>query len=232
MVNGRLHTLRSWLWPGECLLCRARTDAGEDLCPGCRKQLPWITALCPRCAISLPEESASVPCGNCQRKAPVFDRAYAALHYAAPVDRLILNLKYHHRLELARALGRLLAGRLLALPDRLDIIVPVPLHPSRLRERGYNQSLEIARILATQLQVPLAANVARRVRATASQTTLPMKQRARNVRNAFNVKHDLSGKRVAIVDDVMTTGHTVSALAKALRRAGAEEISVWVVARA
>ncbi len=233
MVNGRWHALRSWLWPGHCLLCRARAPADEELCEGCRAQLPWITAACPRCAAPLPQGSAAVLCGSCQRKKrPAFNRACAALHYTPPVDRLIVNLKYRHRLELARTLGRLLAESLRQLADRPDVIVPVPLHPSRLRQRGYNQSLEIARVIAKRLDLPVVTRGARRVRATATQTALPLKERARNVRNAFAVNGDLEGKHVAIVDDVMTSGHTVSALAKALRRAGAKEISVWVVARA
>lgn len=145
---------------------------------------------------------------------------------------MILDLKYHHRLELARTLGRLFAERLRKLSKPPDAIVPVPLHPSRLRQRGYNQSLEIARVVAKRLDLPIVTRGAKRVRATAAQTTLPLKQRARNVRNAFAVNGDLKGKHVAIVDDVMTSGHTVGALAKALRRAGAKEISVWVVARA
>jgi ComF family protein len=148
------------------------------------------------------------------------------------VDRLIVNLKYHHRLELARTLGRLLAEPLRQLADLPDAIIPVPLHPSRLRQRGYNQSLEIARVVANRLDLPVITRAARRMRATAAQTALPLKQRARNVRNAFAANGDVAGKHVAIVDDVMTSGHTVSALAKALRRAGAKEISVWVVARA
>jgi ComF family protein len=112
-------------------------------------------------------------------------------------------------------------------------VLPVPLHSARLRERGYNQALEIARVLARRLKLPLATDAVRRTRATATQTTLPRTQRARNVRNAFAVRTDeLNGKHVAIVDDVMTSGHTIDALAKVLRRAGAKEISVWIIARA
>jgi ComF family protein len=175
--------------------------------------------------------AAAVPCGACQQKPPTFDRAIAALRYDAPVDRLIVNLKYNGRLNLARALATLLADRI-APADAPDVIVPVPLHRSRLRERGYNQSQELARVLAQRLARPLAPRLATRVRATPTQTSLPLEQRARNVRNAFAVTDDIDGLRVAIVDDVMTSGHTVNALAKAMRRAGAKEVCVWVVARA
>jgi ComF family protein len=162
------------------------------------------------------------------------DYAHAALRYAEPVNRLIVGLKYRRRLDIARALADLLAEKLRTVRRRPDVILPVPLHAARLRERGYNQAHEIARLLAQRLSVPLVADAARRIKATATQTTLPRAQRARNVRNAFAIKkfHRLRDKHVAIVDDVMTTGHTVDALAKTLRRAGAKEISVWVVARA
>jgi ComF family protein len=156
----------------------------------------------------------------------------AALRYQAPVDRLVLDLKYHRKLDRSRVLGELLAARLGDLDVRPNAILPVPLHRTRLRERGYNQSLEIARVVAARLRLPLLSNAAVRVRATTAQAALPLARRARNVRNAFAASADLKGLHVAIVDDVMTSGHTVGALAKALRRAGATSVSVWVVARA
>jgi ComF family protein len=231
MVNQRWNAIVDWLWPGRCPLCRGRSRRGGDLCHGCHGALPWLHTACQRCAAPL--ASAARVCGQCQRKPPPFDRAYAAVKYEKPVDRLVLNLKYHRRLDLARTLGELLATCLQGRADAMvDFIVPVPLHTSRLRERGYNQSLEIARVVARRLGAPMAPRAARRVRATAAQTALPLTQRARNVRNAFAVDGSLRGKRVAIVDDVMTSSHTVGALAKALRRAGVKQISVWVVARA
>ena len=232
MVNTRWDALRSWLWPGRCLLCRARVNAGTGLCAGCRTDLPWLTGSCQRCAAPLPRAISPAICGACQQKPPVFDHAYAALRYAAPVDRLILNLKYHQRIELARPLGKLLIECLPTESAKPQIIVPVPLHRSRLRQRGYNQSLEIARVVGRELVIPLATNLAERVRATATQTELPLAQRARNVRNAFAAEAELNGEHVAIVDDVMTSGQTVNAVAKVLRKAGAGRISVWVVARA
>lgn len=232
MVNGRWHALGSWLWPGTCVLCRAAIGTNNNFCIGCRADLPWITTACPSCAT--PSASSKNACGACQRKPPIVDSAFAALRYAAPVDRLIAGLKYHRRLDLAHALGELLSTRLKEhITEQPDLIIPVPLHASRLCQRGYNQALEIARIVAERLRIPLYADVVRRVRATATQTALPLTQRARNVRNAFGVcTGEVSGKHVALVDDVMTSGHTVNALAKVLRRAGASEISVWVVTRA
>lgn len=232
MVNSRWHALHSWLWPGCCLLCRQRTASGDEICPGCRADLPWITHSCPRCATPLAVESAPAPCGSCQQKPPVFDRASAALRYDAPLDRLITGLKYHRRLTLARTLGQLLAENLQPTHGLPDIIIPVPLHRTRLRERGYNQSLEIAREVSRQLAIPVDTGIAKRIRPTPAQTSLPLKQRAGNVRHAFAVDTDLRDTHVVILDDVMTSGHTTNALAKTLRRAGAREISVWVLARA
>lgn len=232
-VYNRLRNIQDWLFPGNCLLCRARLPAGTDLCPACDASLPRPEAACCRCAAPLTTVSTS-NCGACQQHPPAFDAAEAAFRYTAPVDRLIQDLKYHRRLALARVLGRRLAehltARAVALPD---MIVPVPLHPARLRERGYNQSLELARVVARQLNVPLAAHGAvERVRATVSQTRLAPEARARNVRNAFRVSGNFSDMRVALVDDVMTSGHTATALAKSLKRSGARGVSVWVVARA
>jgi ComF family protein len=173
-------------------------------------------------------------CGDCLRRAPAFDAAYAAFRYATPLDRLIRDLKYHRRLARARVLGRALAAHLRARgAAQADLVVPVPLHPTRLRERGYNQSLELARVLARELTLPLAApRAVERRRATAPQAKLDPAQRRRNVRDAFRVHTEVRGLRVAIVDDVMTSGHTAGALARCLKRAGAAHVAVWVVARA
>jgi ComF family protein len=113
-----------------------------------------------------------------------------------------------------------------------DCLIPVPLHPTRLRQRGYNQALEIARPIAARLKIPLEVHAVRRIRATPAQALLPLRERARNVRGAFFARTRFDGRRVAIVDDVMTSGHTANSLAQCLRRAGAEDIEVWVVARA
>jgi len=178
-------------------------------------------------------EGGDTICGECQNHPPAFDGAQAVFRYASPVDKLIQQLKYHGRLELSRVLGGYLAEHLLTLDDLLpDVVIPVPLHVSRLRERGYNQSLEIARFIARRLHVPLDWESAKRVRPTAPQAELPRDQRRKNVRGAFTTSDVFFGRRVAIVDDVMTSGHTVNALAESLRRSGAHDVRVWVVARA
>lgn len=233
-VNIRLKNLQHWLLPGNCPLCAARAPRGRDLCPDCERSLPYLSAVCRRCAAPFHHPEASGGhCGRCQKQPPAFARAEAAFEYAPPVSQLIQDLKYHRQLYNARILGQYLAAHLETRNHQLpDVMVPVPLHPARLRERGYNQALELARPLARRLQLPLKPGAVRRIRATPPQTQLPRKLREKNVRGVFRVDTDVERLRVAIVDDVMTSGHTVNALAACLRKAGAAEVVVWVVARA
>ena len=234
MVDISLGNIHRGLWTGNCLLCAARTPAGKDLCPACERSLPRTKWACPRCAAhGAAIEVNGVSCGKCQTYPPAYVSARAAFRYASPVDKLIQDLKYHDRLELSRLLGGYLANHLQALNDPLpDVVVPVPLHSSRLRERGYNQSLEIARFVAHPLKLPINWKDAQRIRPTVPQTELPREQRRKNVRGAFMTGGAFAGQRVAIVDDVMTSGHTANALAESLLRSGAVEVRIWVVARA
>lgn len=154
----------------------------------------------------------------------------AAVAYRFPADALIQACKYGGDLIAARALGELLADAVGGEPAP-DLIVPMPLHPNRLRERGFNQALEIARPVASRTGAPLSANACERVTDTPPQASLPWKEREKNIRGAFACAADLSGKRIALVDDVMTTGHTLNEAARILRRAGAARVECWVVAR-
>jgi ComF family protein len=155
----------------------------------------------------------------------------APLRYGAPIDHYVRALKYTGARKLGRALGLLLADRVRAQPIQIDALVAVPLHPRRLRERGYNQAAEIARTVSQQLQIPLLARGIRRCRASPPQTGLDAKHRYANIADAFAVSRDLSRLRMAIVDDVITTGATVNALAGALAAAGAARLEAWAVAR-
>lgn len=148
--------------------------------------------------------------------------------YAFPFDKLVLALKYREKLNLAGQLGDRLAKRVSVLPD---CIVAMPLHPARLRERGFNQSQQLASRIGRQLALPVLPFACQRVRNTPSQSTLPWKERNRNMRKAFICSAEVEGKHVAVVDDVMTTGATLNELASAILNAGATEVSAWVVAR-
>jgi ComF family protein len=166
-------------------------------------------------------------CGHCLRHPMQFDRTCAALAYAFPVDKLIQALKFDEQFLLARRLAEAMQAHISVRPDA---IVPMPLHPERLCQRGFNQSQELARPLAHHLDVPLL-HACRRIRNTAPQSGLPWRERKKNLRKAFVCEQDLRGQHVAIVDDVMTTGASLNELARVLRQAGAREISAWVVAR-
>lgn len=154
----------------------------------------------------------------------------AAWRYAYPVDRLVQALKFHGRLAIASFFADALAS-LVEPADVVDVVIPMPLHPSRLTERGFNQAAEIARHLTRRLGTRLAFQGASRIRRTLPQANLPLDERSRNVRGAFACTLDLTDARVAVVDDVMTTGATLGELAKVLKRAGAARVENWVVAR-
>ena len=188
--------------------------------------VPWLPAShCPQCA--LPTTSADV-CGACLAHPPRFDAITAAFVYEWPLAPLIQQYKYGGNLALALLFARALEAK---IASAVDLVIPMPLAPARLSERGFNQALEIARIVSRARKIPLARAACRRVRESAPQATLPWKERARNIRGAFVCDIDLRGARVAVVDDVLTTGATLNELARNLRRAGAIEIQGWVVAR-
>lgn len=225
------------LWPARCLLCGDPGHDGRDLCAACLRVLPWNHAACLRCALPLPA-AAPAPdrggdrvCGACLRQPPPVEATYAAFVYGFPVDRLLPRLKFHNGLAAGRLLAQLAADRLADAP-RPDAVIPVPLHPSRLRARGYDQALELARPLARRLGVPLRDDALRRLRATAPQSRLDAKARRGNLRHAFGVRAGAAlPAHVALFDDVMTTGATLHAAARALRSAGVSRVDAWVCAR-
>ena len=210
-----------------CLLCGTRAHGGP-LCPACLADLPRLPATrCPLCAMPTPLGEV---CGACLKRPPVFDRCRAAFAYAHPTDVLVQRLKYGGELALAGFLADLLIAEIdtAILPD---LILPMPLHPRRLGERGFNQAVEIGRALSARLDVPLAINTCRRVRDTPAQAGLDLAERRRNLRGAFTCDAVLRGRRIALVDDVMTSGTSLDELARAVRRAGAVGVEAWVVAR-
>lgn len=211
--------------PERCVLCDAAAIE-TSLCERCYAALPWLPAAqCPQCAVPTSE---GLLCGSCLAHPPRFDAIRAAFAYEWPLAPLIHRYKYGSNLALARLFAHCLAAR---VRTAVDLVIPMPLADERLAERGFNQALEIARGVCRRKGLGLAADACRRVRATAPQATLPWKERARNIRGAFVCDADLSGLRVAVVDDVLTTGATLNELARNLRKAGAREIQGWVVAR-
>jgi ComF family protein len=155
--------------------------------------------------------------------------------YQPPVDRLVQQMKYSGKLYLARMFGehlRLASAAWIRQSGTPDLIIPVPLHRSRLRQRGFNQSIEIARATARMLGIRLEVDLVKRIRKTDAQSELPLMQRKQNVRGAFAAEKSLKDLSVIIVDDVITSGHTAGELARVLKRAGAKRVGVWGIARA
>lgn len=226
------------LLPPRCLVCaspgeRVRghgRNEDRDLCAACHLDLPWNHSACARCGLPLPR--AAPRCGRCQGGRPVQAATQAVFRYEPPLDRLLPRLKFHGDLAAGRLLVQLLAQRLAGAP-RPDALVPIPLHRRRLRQRGYDQALELARPLACRLGVPLLAGRLVRQRATAAQSELDANARKGNVRGAFALVPGAPlPVHVALFDDVMTTGATLAEAARVLRRAGVARVDLWVAARA
>jgi len=196
----------------------------ELLCEHCSTSLPPLPEHCPRCALPSPRGAL---CGGCLTDPPRFDATTALWLYEFPCDRLVQALKYRGRLALASFFGAGLASRAFTS----ELIIPMPLHPNRLAERGFNQAVEIARSLSRRSGTVVLPRGARRVKDTAPQADLPYEDRVGNIRDAFACDLDLSGRRVSIVDDVMTTGATLNELARILKRAGAVRVENLVIAR-
>jgi len=210
----------------DCLLCQG-TSGGQLLCQACARELPSTASACPRCASA---GSSNAECGACLAASPHYDASCAAFDYAYPADALIQALKYGGQLALAGLFAHELHRRIGRTAD-IDLIVPLPLHPQRLAERGFNQAAEIAKVLSRLCGIAMDAQLARRVRNTAPQAALPWRERAANMRRAFECSRDLAGFRIAVVDDVMTTGATLDEFARTLKRSGAARVENWVVAR-
>lgn len=198
-----------WLFPPRCLVCGESGQPEQDLCPACHAALPWLEQVC---------EHSTLP-------------VHAAFDYRFPVDRLLPRLKFHRDFTAGRVLSQCLAAYFSTLP-RPAALVPLPLHRLRLRSRGYNQALELAKPLAKALHIPLRHNLLVRKRATVAQSTLDAQSRQRNLQGAFTVAEKVSlPNHVVLFDDVMTTGATLHAAAQALRQAGVAHIEAWVCAR-
>lgn len=231
LVNNCANYIHNRLLPASCVLCGGAGQPGLDLCKPCQIDLPRIPLPCPVCGMPLAADEQQV-CGQCLREPPRYTTTLSPYAYAPPLVSLITQFKFNHRVALARVFAALLAQDLDPASPQPDCLIPVPLHLRRLRERGYNQSLEIARLLGNTLSIPVDDRLCQRTHYTAPQSGLSAKDRRRNIKKAFSLTGPCPYQHIAIVDDVITTGQTVSELAGLLRRHGAENIEVWSVARA
>lgn len=217
--------------PPHCLLCGQHGSEGRDLCEPCAADIARNRRCCPRCA--LPLDAAAPLCGECLQHAPPWTNAFAPFVYASPLDHLETRFKFTRNLAAGRVLSELWIDAArdasLAIPQAL---IPVPLHAARLRERGYNQALELAKPLSRALDIPLRNDVLVRTRATAAQSELDAAARRRNLHGAFAVNARNLPPHVAVLDDVMTTGATLRECTLVLLRAGVARVDVWALARA
>lgn len=224
----QLRRLYSKCLPNPCFLCAA--PAGDHLlCSACQADLPYLGTACLRCATPL---SVSGICGQCLQKPPPQEQIFCLLPYVSPVDKLIGAFKFHQQLGLRDFFADPMATRLQERGDLPDLIIPVPLHHQRLRQRGYNQSADVAGRLGQLLNITVDTHKLQRIRATKPQSELPFKQRRNNLRGAFQCGDLGSIQHVALIDDVYTTGHTVAEAGRCLQKQGVTRLEVWTIARA
>jgi ComF family protein len=220
-------SLVNTLFKQKCLLCDAQSDALEAnihaVCKACLNELPkHPKTSCPQCGLS----SGGQLCGSCISSLPDFDATHSVFLYDFPIDSMMQRYKYGSMLSLYAFFGQMLSEKVDM--GSVDLIIPMPMHPARIKERGFNQALEIAKVFGKE---KLDYKSVVRQKLTPPQASLPLKQRVKNIKGAFAVSANLTGKRIAIVDDVMTTGASLNELAKSLKKAGASHVECWVIAR-
>ncbi len=222
----QISRLYSNLLPIQCLLCGVHCKT-QHLCTDCIEDFPKLGHCCPHCATPL---STNHACGHCLSHPPEQTNTVSIFSYHNPIDRLITDFKYNDKLYLTDIFANAILEKVKhrVLPD---LLIPIPLHHRRLKQRGYNQSLELAKSLSKKLDIPIGNNILLRSRDTAPQASLPYEQRKRNMRRAFKLQQTSLPQHVAIIDDVLTTGHTANAAAKILRQEGVSTIELWTIAR-
>ncbi len=232
MINNWTNIIQKYCYPPTCLFCNEPSHNPYDLCLFCRKALPRNKDCCIRCAQPMPPANNVSICGQCLTTPPYFDSTLAPFLYQRTIRYAIHSFKYDNKFYFGRLLGELLTNEITPdenLPQRL---LPVPLHNSRYRQRGFNQSFEIAKVISQQHKIPIDHYSIERKRATHYQSHLKAKSRIQNTKNAFVIKHKINVSHIAIIDDVMTTGNTVNELSRILKNNGVQRVDIWVCARA
>lgn len=232
-VNNWIDIIQYSLLSPTCILCDQPGMKHFDLCTPCFRALPREKNRCYCCAIPFSDNSTKHQlCGQCQKAAPAFDNTYTPFTHQGTIRYLINQLKFNGAYKNSRILGLLLARYLAKNADLPELIIPVPLHPRRYRQRGFNQTYEIAKIISAQLNIPIDITSSQRVKNTPHQISLNAKERHKNIEGAFQIINPLNVSHVAILDDVLTTGATANELAKVLKSAGISRVDIWVCARA
>lgn len=233
-ISNLANKLIQVFFPYRCILCHLKSDQKHDLCRECELDLPWIKNGCQRCALELQGNLLGEVCGACLSSPPPYEKLVALFQYTQPLISLIKQLKFDNKLIFAYVLGNLLCQHIskLYLPLQLpQLITPIPLHKKRLQERGFNQSLEIARVLGKRLDIAINTKNITRDEYTLAQSSLTREERMNNIKNCFRINNIFDASYVAVIDDVMTTGNTMNEFCFTLRKAGVKKIDVWCIAR-
>ncbi len=231
-----LERLKKFMFPGSCCLCDSPGYAGMDLCRNCLGDLPDNKFACEQCALPVAGKlsSKSTICGHCLRYGKSYNSALSPYIYAYPIDYFVQSLKFGGEQKYARLMGELIATHVATRGNirQPEVLIPVPMHSGRYRERGFNQSALIAKYCGSKLRIPVAYREIKRIRETTPQSALSKSARKLNLRGAFSIESTSKFSHVTLIDDVMTTGSTAEAVAKKLKLAGVQEVDIWVFARA
>lgn len=217
-----------------CVLCLSTEAHLYSLCESCIVALPWIKRGCQGCGLPLRDHALEMRCAPCILYALPFDRVKVAFEYKWPCDQFIAQIKFKKKLEFVQILGHLMAEHFKKdLEEKPDCLIPVPLHIQRLKERGFNQAYVLAQIIGRKLNIPVVWNAVKKTKQTRAQSSLSLEERGLNLQSVFEVNSDFSVhfNHVAIIDDVMTTGQTVSSLTRALKVSGIRRVEVWCCCR-
>ncbi len=223
--------ITDWLFPPQCTHCQQHTGGAKlGYCSQCYADLPFIEHSCQQCG--QPFSGLSDHCGKCLSSPPTFDQCFCPFEYASPISDDICRLKYGDQPQISRQLASLFLNELqqygLVRPQAL---VAVPMHPAKLRERGFNQSIQLAKQLGKALDIPVLQGILAKTTITPRQATQTLTQRKTNVAGSFSIQESVPYQHVAIVDDVVTTGATVEEISKILKKNGVDYIQVWGIAR-
>jgi len=226
LTNNVFQQIINCLFPQPCFLCGDINT--QAICTACLNDLPYLQTTCIYCGADLP---ISDVCGDCTAQPPIFNQAKALFSYSYPVNILIQAAKFQKNFAILKMLGDLM-GQHFKHEKQPDVLIPIPLHFNRLHERGYNQSLEMAKCIALHTNIDVDNKVCQRIKDTPHQVKLSAKERRRNLKGAFRVKNlPAQWQHIVLIDDVITTGSTVNELAKVLFNAGVQRVDVWCCAR-
>lgn len=220
------------LWPRECMICRTDVKQALLLCQQCFIDLPWNESACSHCGVGLNENKNSI-CGQCLVNPPAYQRLISPFQYQEPVISFVTALKFNHQLCYANLLGNLLANYLALNYQHSwpQFLIPVPLHRKRWCERGFNQAYEIAKPVGKMLKIPVNIAVCKRIKNTVAQSSLTTQARKNNMKKAFALDQVIEANHIALIDDVVTTGHTIQELVTLFKESGVKTVDVWCCAR-